>query len=144
MVFESESYEQTLAIGRRIASRLKAGDVVALDGDLGAGKTALTAGIAEYFGFQDGTSSPTFTIINQYDTPVLTIYHMDAYRLDHAEELDDIGFWDLLYSGGIMIIEWADKIKDALPKETIRVRAYREDEKGENYRRFEIDWGHAN
>ena len=142
MIVESASYEETIAVGKQIASRLNPGDIVALEGGLGAGKTALTAGIAAFFGFTEGIASPTFTIINPYETPTLTLYHVDVYRLERAEELLDIGLDDMLYDGGgITVIEWADKIKEFLPEDVIRIFISRDDKKGENYRKLTIDWG---
>ena len=141
MVFESNSYEETKNIGQQIAAKLHAGDILALGGDLGAGKTVITSGIAEYFGFVEGISSPTFTIVNQYDAPNITLYHLDVYRIEKAEEMYDIGLEDMLYSDGITIIEWAEKIEKLLPSTAILVRMERDYSKGDNYRLITVDWG---
>jgi len=116
----SHAHEETYAIGKMLGARLQPGDVVALSGELGAGKTCLTQGIAAGLGVagEYPITSPTFTIINEYPGR-LTLYHMDMYRLADAGELWDIGFEDCFNDRGVVVIEWAEKVIDDLPAGTL-------------------------
>ncbi len=107
MVFESHSEQETEALGRRLAQTLRPGDVIALDGDLGAGKTAFTRGLAAGLGYPGRVTSPTFTIVNEYDGGRLSLFHFDLYRLTSPEELFDIGWEDYLDRGGVCCVEWS-------------------------------------
>jgi tRNA threonylcarbamoyladenosine biosynthesis protein TsaE len=111
----SNSPEQTVKIGRKIGSQLKGGEVIAICGPLGSGKTHLIKGIVSGVeaGDQKSVTSPTFVIINEYKGR-LDIYHIDAYRLDSISEFEMLGFDELCYPGSIVLIEWADKIESAL------------------------------
>ncbi len=111
----SHSPEETMELGRRIGERLRGGEVFAICGPLGSGKTHLIKGIASGAGAQDRTSvtSPTFVIVNQY-TGRLDMYHIDAYRLNSVAEFEMLGFDDLCYPEAVVLIEWADKIESAL------------------------------
>lgn len=110
--------EETKEFGIKLGKLLKGGDILCLNGDLGAGKTTLTKSIGLGLGVTDYITSPTFALINEYKgrNPV---YHFDVYRLENVEELYDLGFDEYFYSNGISIIEWAEKIKKLLPKERI-------------------------
>ena len=114
----SESYEETFKIGRAIGQVSRAGTVYALIGELGAGKTVLTKGIAEGLGVEEEPSSPTFVIMNEYEGK-FPFYHFDVYRISQADELDILGYQDFFCSDGVCVIEWADKIIDELPKDTV-------------------------
>lgn len=103
---------ETLEAGFRFAKRLKPGDIVTLDGDLGAGKTVFTKGICKFFNVTDYVVSPTYTIVNEYKGDE-DIYHFDIYRIEEEEELYNIGFYEYLDNDGIKIIEWAEKIPEA-------------------------------
>lgn len=117
----SNSEKDTINLALNIASQLNIGDVVVLSGELGAGKTKFTEGILTYFGLEDEISSPTFTIVNEYNTQShLNIYHFDVYRLSDIDEFYAIG-GDEYFSKGICIIEWGELIKDALPKNYIKI-----------------------
>ena len=111
----SESPEQTIELGRRIGQQLKGGEIIAVCGQLGSGKTHLIKGIAAGAGAQDRkrVTSPTFVIVNEY-AGKFDIYHVDAYRLNSVDEFEMIGFDDFCYSGSVVLIEWADKIEAAL------------------------------
>ncbi|MBP2651130.1 MAG: tsaE [Firmicutes bacterium] len=109
--------EDTLRFGETMAAKLQAGDVICLSGDLGAGKTLLTQGIAAGMGTECSVTSPTFTIMQVYDDGRVPIYHFDLYRLDIRDELDNIGFEEYIGRDGVAIIEWADKFPAAMPKE---------------------------
>ena len=115
------SEADTRSLGLEIADALEPGDVVALTGDLGTGKTALTKYIAEGLGVREEISSPTFTIIKEYKSGRLPLYHFDVYRLGSGEELLDTGAEELLYGDGACVIEWADIVADVLPADSLIV-----------------------
>lgn len=129
----SNSEEETRKAAAEIAAGLKPGDVIALNGDLGAGKTAFVKGIAEYFSCEDDVTSPTFTLVNEYGGDVC-IYHFDVYRLENPsiEECDWMD--DYFFGDGICIIEWADNIKSVLPADSIRIDILKDPLKGDDYR----------
>lgn len=112
--------KETIDVGFKLGKLLKRGDVVTLNGDLGVGKTAFTSGIAKALGIEDYITSPTFTIVNEYDSDI-PLYHFDVYRISDSEELYNIGFEDYLSSQGIIVIEWADIVRDILPKSFVKV-----------------------
>lgn len=116
----SNSPEETIEYGKKIAANLKLGDVIVLTGELGSGKTKLTEGILSYFGLQDEISSPTFTIVNEYDTANLKIFHFDVYRLEEPEEFSNIG-GEEYFEKGASIIEWGEMIEDLLPAEYTKI-----------------------
>ena len=116
----SHNEEETEKIGEALASQLRAGDVVACLGGLGAGKTAFTRGLARGLGCQGRVTSPTFTIVNEYEGE-LPLFHFDMYRLEDEDELFDIGWEDYLSRGGVCAVEWSERIPGALPEGTIRV-----------------------
>jgi len=109
-----------MAIGKIIGAAAVGGDVIALVGDLGTGKTCLSQGIARGLDVPEvyPITSPTFTLINEYPGRV-TLYHFDIYRLQGAQDLEDMGYEDYFYGGGVTVIEWAERIKDILPPETL-------------------------
>lgn len=112
----------TRALGHRIAEAAEPGDVVALIGDLGTGKTALTKYIAEGLGIKGDISSPTFTIVKEYRSGRLPLYHFDVYRLGNGDELIDIGAEEMLDGDGLCVIEWADIVADVLPEDALAIR----------------------
>ncbi len=112
----------TRALGHRIAEAAEPGDVVALIGDLGTGKTALTKYIAEGLGIKGDISSPTFTIVKEYRNGRLPLYHFDVYRLGNGDELIDIGAEEMLDGDGLCVIEWADIVADVLPEDALAIR----------------------
>ena len=126
-----KSEEDTRALGLSIADAAEAGDVVALIGDLGTGKTALTRYIAEGLGVRETISSPTFTIVKEYKSGRLPLYHFDVYRLGSGEELLDIGAEEMLDGDGLCVIEWADIVSDVLPEESLVVKIEYGAEEGE-------------
>jgi tRNA threonylcarbamoyladenosine biosynthesis protein TsaE len=111
---------QTHALGPRIGALLRAGDVVVLDGDLGTGKTVLAKGIAVALGIDEPVVSPTFTVVREYDAPT-PLVHVDVYRLDHLQELHDLGFDDLVGGEAVTLVEWGDRVSAALPRDRLRV-----------------------
>ena len=120
MTIETHSVSETEALGERLAKCLSSGSVVALYGDLGAGKTALVRGMARGLEIEESVSSPTFTIVNEYPGhPAL--FHFDLYRLASAEELYAIGWEDYLDRDGICVVEWSENAPEAFPEDTVRV-----------------------
>lgn len=120
IVFESENIEQTEKLGVLVGKLLVKGDFLALTGDLGAGKTAFTKGVAKGLGIDEEVTSPTFTIINEYHGGSVSLAHMDVYRLKNPEELENIGFYDYLQDF-VIVMEWADKVKEILPEDVLWV-----------------------
>lgn len=116
-IFETLNQNQTEKLGEALGKLLKAGDFLALAGDLGAGKTAFTRGIARGLGIHEDITSPTFTIINQYEAPV-PLAHMDAYRLKTPEELENAGFYDYM-EDFVVVLEWADRVEELLPGDVL-------------------------
>ena len=119
----SESPDETIEIGGTIAKKLKRGDVVALVGELGSGKTVLTKGIAKGLGVRSVryVNSPTFVIIKEHKGKI-PLYHLDLYRLDRSSALDAEGYEEYFYGDGVTVIEWADKIRTLLPKKYIEIK----------------------
>lgn len=113
----SSSVEETQSIAASLASFLHAGDLVLLSGDLGAGKTHFVQGIAQALGITEAVTSPTFPIVMMYEDVTLPLYHFDLYRLESEEELEDIGFFEIIEGEGVSFIEWGDKFPDALPSD---------------------------
>ena len=132
MEYVSNSPAETEDLGAALAERLKPGTVVAFSGDLGAGKTAFVRGLARGLGIPDRVTSPTFTIVNEYEGGRLPLFHFDLYRMDSPEELFDIGWEDYLARGGVCAVEWSENIADALEGDVVRVDLRRGD--GENER----------
>ena len=136
-MYISNSVKETLSFGAELARRFKKGDFVALIGDLGAGKTVLTKGIAKGLGVKNSNyvNSPTFVIIKEYKGK-LPLYHFDLYRLDHPGMLDAENFEEYFYGDGVTVVEWGDKIKGLLPKKRWEVHM---SVAGENIRKIEIN-----
>ena len=133
----SNSENETIELGKRIASQLKKGTVVVLTGDLGSGKTKLTEGILKYFGLENEISSPTFTIVNEYYTENLNIYHFDVYRLTDIDEFYAIG-GEEYFEKGACIIEWGELIEEALPQNYVKINFWRDNE-NESIRNINIE-----
>ncbi len=135
--FETKTPEETRDLGYQMAAELKSGSVVALVGDLGCGKTAFVKGVTDFFGDGEQVTSPTFTLVNEYEGK-LPLYHFDVYRLDNPslEECDWMD--DYLFGDGVCLIEWADNIRAVLPEDTIRIVFAKNPEKGENYREITV------
>ncbi len=138
MVRETVSEKETYELGFHIGQKAGAGQVYALLGDLGVGKTVFTKGLAAGLGIQEPISSPTFTIVQIYEEGRLPFYHFDVYRIGGVEEMDEIGYEDYIYGEGVSLIEWADLIEDILPPHYTEVRIEKDLEKGFDYRRISI------
>ncbi len=136
--FISESPEMTMQLAQDFAKELKSGDVICLNGDLGAGKTAFVQGLAKGLGIDGYISSPTFTIVNEYDAP-LPLYHFDVYRIGDSEEMYDIGFDEYIFGEGVCVIEWSENIADILPEHRYEITITKDYSKDENYRRITVE-----
>lgn len=112
--------EETRKFGEKLGSLLRKDDILCLNGDLGAGKTTMTKAIGQGLGVEEYITSPTFSLINQYEGR-LEVYHFDVYRLENVEDLYDLGFDEYFFGGGVCIIEWAEKIEKLLPENIIIV-----------------------
>ncbi len=117
---KTNSPEETYSFGYRLGKLLKSGDILCLNGDLGAGKTTLTQSIAKGLDVEDYVTSPTFTLINEYKGRY-PVYHFDVYRINDIDEMYDLGFEEYIYSEGVTIIEWASIIEDILPLERLDI-----------------------
>lgn len=138
-VFETNSPEETDAIGRKLAEKATAGQVFTLIGDLGVGKTVFTQGFATGLLIDEPICSPTFTIVQVYDTGRLPFYHFDVYRIGDIEEMDEIGYEDYVYGDGVSLIEWANLINDILPDHYTQVTIEKNLEKGFDYRKITVE-----
>ena len=127
MEFVTHSREETEALGARLADALDGGRVVAFTGDLGAGKTAFVSGMARALGVEERVTSPTFTIVNEYEGGRLPLFHFDMYRLDSADELFHIGWEDYLARGGVCAVEWSENVAEAIEADAVRVSIVRGD-----------------
>ena len=114
-VYKTSSTEETIDLGKKFAASLVPGDIVALSGNIGTGKTHFIKGVAQGFGYKIDVTSPTFNILHEYSTSEIVLYHFDFYRLENANELKNIGFYEYLYGGGISLLEWSDKVVEFLP-----------------------------
>lgn len=120
--YRTDSPEATKKLGYELAKRLKAGDCVALTGELGSGKTQFVKGVAEGLDVNEYIKSPSFTIINIYESGTLPLYHIDLYRLGRPEDALETGLEEYIYGRGVCVIEWADKVPDMIPPHAISVR----------------------
>ena len=137
MQITTHSADETQALGTKLAKRLQPGDVIAYFGDLGAGKTALTRGIAQGLGITDIVTSPTYTIVNEYLTGRLPLFHFDMYRLTSSDDLWDIGWEDYLDRQGVCAVEWSENVPEAMTGAlTVRIEKL-----GDSVRRITIDGG---
>jgi len=138
-IIETNSPEETEALGIKLAEQSVPGQVFTLIGDLGVGKTVFTQGFADGLEIDEAICSPTFTIVQVYDTGRLPFYHFDVYRIGDIEEMDEIGYEDYIYGDGVSLIEWANLIEDILPESYTRVTIEKNLEKGFDYRKITIE-----
>ncbi len=131
------SEKETIELGKKIAQNLKIGDILVLTGDLGSGKTKLTEGILSFFGLQNEISSPTFTIVNEYQTEKFPIYHFDVYRLEGSDEFLAIG-GEEYFEKGVSIIEWGEMIEDILPEKYTKI-SFKRNLENQNNRILKIE-----
>ena len=138
-VIDSNSAQETFAIGRKIGETASKGQVYTLIGDLGVGKTVFTQGVADGLGITEPVNSPTFTIVQIYEEGRLPFYHFDVYRIGDVEEMEEIGYEDCFYGEGICLIEWANLIEEILPQHYTRITIEKDLEKGFDYRRITVE-----
>lgn len=138
MYFHVDSVEKTTVLGFNIGKLLNSGDIICLTGDLGTGKTHITKGIAKGLNIDDHITSPTFTIVNEYDTGRLKLFHFDVYRVNDPDEICAIGFDDYIFSDAVSIIEWANYIEEILPKEYLHINIEKDLNIDENFRKITI------
>ena len=136
---ETNSPEETFALGRQIGEQAEPGEVYTLIGDLGVGKTVFTQGLAVGLGIQDAVNSPTFTIVQVYEDGRIPFYHFDVYRIGDVEEMDEIGYEDYFYGDGVCLIEWAELIEEILPGRRTQILIEKDLERGFDYRRIILE-----
>ncbi len=137
MQFVSNSAAETQGFAADMAKRLTAGDVLCLYGDLGAGKTAFVQGLAKGLGIDEPITSPTFTIVNEYEGR-LPLYHFDVYRIADSDEMYEVGFDEYVYGEGVSVIEWPQLIADILPDKRYDIEIKKDLKKGESYREITV------
>lgn len=137
-VIETNSAEETFALGKKLGEEAGAGAVFTLNGDLGVGKTVFAQGFAEGLGITGGVNSPTFTILQVYEEGRLPLYHFDVYRIEDPEEMYEVGFDEYLYGQGVCLIEWAEMVAEMLPEDYTAVTIEKAPEKGFSYRKITI------
>ena len=135
----THSPEETELLGEKLGQLLRGGEILAYRGDLGAGKTAFTRGLARGLGISQRVTSPTYTIVNEYEGGRLPLFHFDMYRLESADELFDIGWEDYLLRGGICAVEWSENVPEAMEEAiTVEIRKI-----SENHRQILIEGGES-
>ncbi len=139
MIFESANDTETFEFAKKLGAKAEAGQIYALTGDLGAGKTVFAQGFAKGLGINAKVNSPTYTILHSYEGGRLPFHHFDVYRIEEPEEMEETGYEDCFYSGGVSLIEWADIIREIIPKEALWVSIRKDINKGTEYRRIEIE-----
>lgn len=137
-IIETRTSEETFQLGKKLGETAQRGDIYALVGDLGVGKTVFSKGFAEGLAIDEVISSPTFTLINEYQGGRLPLYHFDIYRIEEAEELDAIGFQDYIYGNGVCLVEWANRIPEIFPEHTVWIKIEK-DYMQEDYRKVSVD-----
>lgn len=137
--YESFSESDTFEIAKNIAKELKKGSIVCLDGDLGVGKTIFAKGFAKGLGIEDDITSPTFTLVQSYESLDNVLHHFDVYRISDESEMDEIGYEEYFFSDAICLIEWSSLIPDLIPENAIRISIEKDMEKGFDYRNINIE-----
>ncbi len=137
-IIETNSPEETYALGKQIGQEGQPGQVYTLIGDLGTGKTTFTQGVAAGLGITEPVNSPTFNIVHVYEEGRLPLYHFDVYRIEDVEEMEEIGCEDYFYGQGICLIEWAELIRELLPEKYTEITLEKDLQKGFDYRRITI------
>lgn len=138
MIIETWNEKETFDVGKSLGDKAEKGQIYTLTGDLGVGKTVFTKGLAEGLKITEPISSPTFTIVQIYESGRMPLYHFDVYRIGDVEEMEEIGYEDCFYGYGVCLIEWANLIEEILPEDIIPVTIEKDLEKGFDYRRITI------
>lgn len=139
MIYETNSPEETFALGKRLGACARPGTLCVLNGDLGVGKTVFTKGVAAGLHVTEEVNSPTFTILQIYESGRMPLYHFDVYRIGDAEEMDEIGYEDYFFGQGFCIVEWAELIAELIPAQACSVTIQKDVEKGFDYRRIILE-----
>ena len=138
LVLESFSAEDTFRAGQQFGEKAVPGQIYALMGDLGVGKTVFTQGVASGLGIKEPVNSPTFTIVQEYHEGRLPFFHFDTYRIEDIDEMEEIGYDDYFFGGGVCMIEWPERIEEILPPGSIRIKIERDVSRGFDYRRITV------
>lgn len=138
MEFNVYSIDDTTKLGTKIGKLVNAGDIICLTGDLGTGKTHITKGIALGLDIKEDITSPTFTIVNEYEDGRLKLNHFDVYRVNDPDEIYAIGFDDYIFSESVSIIEWANYIEEILPDDFLHINIEKDLSKGDDYRKITL------
>ncbi len=136
---ESFCKEDTYRIGKELGQQAVSGQVYCIYGDLGVGKTVFAQGFADGLGIRDVVNSPTFTIVKEYEGGRLKLYHFDVYRIGDVDEMEEIGYQDMIDGDGVCLIEWANLIEEILPPHYIQITIEKNTERGPDYRQMEIE-----
>ncbi|WP_039657567.1 tRNA (adenosine(37)-N6)-threonylcarbamoyltransferase complex ATPase subunit type 1 TsaE [Clostridium tyrobutyricum] len=140
MEFFSNDMKDTILLGKKLGKILKPGDIICLIGELGTGKTHFVKGIAEGLGIVDNITSPTFSIVNEYTSGRLKLYHFDVYRVNDPDEIEAIGFDEYIFSNAVSIIEWSNYIEELIPKERIEINIEKDISMSVNFRKISINY----
>ena len=135
---ETNSPEETFEAGRKLGMTAKPGEIYTLSGDLGVGKTVFTQGVAAGLGITEHVNSPTFTIVQVYESGRLPFYHFDVYRIGEVDEMEEIGYEDYFYGNGLCIVEWAERIRELIPAQARHITIAKNLEKGFSSRMIEL------
>lgn len=139
MIFESTSEKETFQFAKKLGREAKIGEIYLLEGELGVGKTVFAKGFAEGLGVDEPITSPTFTIIQEYEEGRIPFYHFDVYRIADVEEMYELGYESYFFGEGVCLIEWASRIKDILPEDCHVIQIEKNLERGFDYRLIQID-----
>lgn len=137
--YDTNSAQETFVLGKRMGEAANAGELYALYGDLGVGKTVFAQGFGAGLGITEPLASPTFTILKEYEEGRLPLYHFDVYRIEDPDEMDEIGYYDKLDGDGVCLIEWPSQIEEILPREMIRITIEKDPERGFDYRHIKVE-----
>jgi tRNA threonylcarbamoyladenosine biosynthesis protein TsaE len=139
IIIETNNPKETFEVGKNLGENAKPSDIFTLNGDLGVGKTVFTQGVAAGLGITEHVNSPTFTIVQVYETGRIPFYHFDVYRIGDIEEMDEIGYEDYFFGQGLCIIEWAELIEELIPENARHITIEKNLEKGFDYRKITIN-----
>ena len=139
MIIDSFNTQDTYQLGYKMGAKAGKGDVYCLSGDLGVGKTVFTQGFAKGLGIDEAVNSPTFTIIQEYESGRLPLYHFDVYRISDIDEMEEIGYEDYFFGNGVCLIEWAELIEELLPKERTTITIKKKLDRGFEYREISVE-----
>ena len=140
-IYESWNEQDTYRFGEQLGQSAAAGSLYCLEGDLGVGKTVFTQGFAHGLGIEEPVTSPTFTIVQEYETGRIPLYHFDVYRLADPEELEEIGYEEYFFGEGVCLIEWPSRIEELIPEDAVRITIEKELSRGFDYRKITVTGG---